>query len=58
MRKVERKSILVTFAQPATAVSSFSTNLFVPFQPDEVIVRQISMVDAAADSSIFQLTST
>lgn len=46
----ERKTVLISINSDTTTVppaagpiSSFSANIFIPFQPDEVIVRQVTI---------------
>jgi hypothetical protein len=57
MKISNRKTITVVNDSTAAAVSSFSANIYIPFQPDEVIVRQASVYDLAGGNHIIIVTS-
>jgi hypothetical protein len=58
MSKVERKSVLVAVDSTGGAVSSFNYNIFINFQSDEVIVKEVSYFDNNAGSNAIFIVSS
>lgn len=58
MSKLERKTILVTSGTVPALATSFNFNIFLNFQPDEVIVRQYSYFGNATANHVFSITSS